>query len=339
MAAYMAVAALLELCVRLWVSSTGLSCNWPMFTTPKTCHPLVSRLLPVNVAWNLHVTLTTFILTFFLGKAYDYWRISYKLARSIQGRLQDIHLMLATHCFRDEAGDYTAESRSLLEDTARHTRLLHALFWAGIDDSLSSIRTQQGLRRLVDRGLMTEREHFTLCSAGGPPTARHNVVIGWIMARTVDARAREVLEFGAGTESVYVNNILQLRAKCNTVPDEAVARMPLPYVHLVQLLVDSLLVYAPIALYPQLGVLSVPVSGILTLFFHGLLDLSKAFLDPFGNAEVVAKDGLDTPSRAQTIRTDALISEVNSASTRWWRGAERLPFDTVYTQPERVRYA
>ena len=120
--------------------------------------------------------------------------------------------------------------------------------------------------------------------------------------------------------------------------------MPLPYVHLVQLLVDSLLVYAPIALYPQLGVLSVPVSGILTLFFHGLLALSKAFLDPFGNAEVgdagdAAKHDLDAPSRAQTIRTDALISEVNSASTRWWRGAERLPFDTVYTQPERVRFA
>ena len=39
--------------------------------------------------------------------------------------------MLATHCFRNEQGDFTADSRSVLEDTARHIRLLHALFWAG----------------------------------------------------------------------------------------------------------------------------------------------------------------------------------------------------------------
>ena len=109
---------------------------------------------------------------------------------------------------------------------------------------------------------MTEREHYSLTNSGVPPTARHNVVIGWIMARTVDARAREALEFGAGTEcvqidrpdgrpdgrpgrpsviagpdcpsllhpedrSVFVGNILALRAKCNSVPDETVARMPL----------------------------------------------------------------------------------------------------------------
>jgi len=179
---------------------------------------------------------------------------------------------------------------------------------------------------------MTEREHYSLTNSGVPPTARHNVVIGWIMARTVDARAREALEFGAGTESVFVGNILALRAKCNSVPDETVARMPLAYVHLVQLLVDSLLVAAPIALYPQVGVLCVPLSGLLTIFFRGLLNLSKTFLDPFGNAY-----GGSREARA-TIMTDALISEVNAASTRWWRGAETLPFDTIYTEVERTRY-
>jgi len=307
-------------------------CSWGLFTTPLATHPLVAVLLPLNAFWSMQVTLTTFIVTFFLGKAYDFWRISYKLGRSIQGRLQDINLMLATHCFRDAQGEYTPDSRSILEDTARHVRLLHGLFWAGIDDSLSSIRTQRGLLRLRERGLMTERELFALVTSGAPPSARHNVVIGWIMARTVDARAREALEFGAGTESVFVGNILQLRAQCNSVPDETVARMPLAYVHLVQILVDSLLVTAPVALYPQVGVLSVPLSGLLTIFFRGLLNLSKAFLDPFGNAPRSKSEP------RQTIMTDALMAEVNAASTRWWRGGERLPFDTIYIEPERVRH-
>ena len=205
---------------------------------------------------------------------------------------------------------------------------------------MQSIRTQRGLARLVDRGLMTEREYFVMTSSGVSPSARHNVVIGWIMARTVDGRARDTLEFGAGTESVFVNNILELRAKCNSIPDETVARMPLAYVHLVHLLTDSLLIVAPVALYSQVGVLSVPLSGLLTIFFRGLLELSKTFLDPFGNAE--SYDEIDDQNGSgqprQAIRTDALICEVNSASTRWWRGAERLPFDTIYTRPERMRY-
>lgn len=56
----------------------------------------------------------------------------------------------------------------------------------------------------------------------------------------------------------------------------------------------------------QVGVLCVPLSGLLTIFFRGLLNLSKTFLDPFGNAY-----GGSREARA-TIMTDALISEVNA---------------------------
>ena len=128
------------------------------------------------------MTLTTFIVTFFLGKAYDFWRISYKLGRSIQGRLQDINLMLATHCFRDAQGEYTPDSRSILEDTARHVRLLHGLFWAGIDDSLSSIRTQvtpSGHRTAAEGvviaiGLPSDYHRITF----GSPSDHHRITIG-----------------------------------------------------------------------------------------------------------------------------------------------------------------
>ena len=51
---------------------------------------------------------------------------------------------------------------------------------------------------------------------------------------------------------------------------------------LVQVLVDSLVALAPLALYPEAGSLSIPLAGLLTLFFKGLLELSKSFLDPFG---------------------------------------------------------
>ena len=54
---------------------------------------------------------------------------------------------------------------------------------------------------------------------------------------------------------------------------------------------------------------------LLTLFYRGLLELSKSFLDPFGN------DG----SRAQNIYVDVIIQEVNGALDRLIEGSSLLP--------------
>ena len=49
----------------------------------------------------------------------------------MQGRLNDIGILLASHAQRSKAGGtYTPESRALLEDVARYVRLYHMLFWA-----------------------------------------------------------------------------------------------------------------------------------------------------------------------------------------------------------------
>ncbi len=95
-----------------------------------------------------------------------------------------------------------------------------------------------------------------------------------------------------------------------------IGRMPLAYVQLVQILVDTLVWLAPISLYSGLGSLSIPLCGLLTLFFKGLLELSKSFLDPFGN------EGYP----GQNIRVDVLVSELNfGASNRWVKAGEFLP--------------
>lgn len=92
--------------------------------------------------------------------------------------------------------------------------------------------------------------------------------------------------------------------------------MPLAYVQLVQVLVDSLVALSPFALYPELGSLSIPLVGLLALFFRGLLTLSKSFLDPFG------VEGFE----AQNIRVDVLVSELNfGAAKRWIQAGGTLP--------------
>lgn len=93
--------------------------------------------------------------------------------------------------------------------------------------------------------------------------------------------------------------------------------MPLAYVHLVQVLLDTLVVLAPFALYSRLGVFTIPLVGILTTFYRGFLVLSKSFLDPFGNEDTLSEN----------LSIMCLINESNAGSVLWFNGIDEMPFD------------
>ena len=63
------------------------SASTPHLSTPASSTP--ARHVP-QTFWQQHATITTFIVTFFLSKAYEYWRAQLKLARGVQGRLQEL---------------------------------------------------------------------------------------------------------------------------------------------------------------------------------------------------------------------------------------------------------
>jgi len=121
---------------------------------------------------------------------------------------------------------------------------------------------------------------------------------------------------GPGLEGSLIQQLTQLRSSMFDIDDFRAGRMPMAYVQLVQILVDSLVILAPFALYPETGALSIPLSGLLALFFRGLLALSKSFLDPFG-VEGYA---------SQNMKVDVLVSELNfGASKRWYQAGAVLP--------------
>lgn len=57
--------------------------------------------------------------------------------------------------------------------------------------------------------------------------------------------------------------------------------------------------------------------GIFTLFYLGLMDLAKVFLDPLGNEDYM--DGCGN------MDLTVLIRESNGASRLWMKAAQRLP--------------
>ena len=88
-----------------------------------------------------------------------------------------------------------------------------------------------------------------------------------------------------------------------------ICRSPATYLFLLPLTCHLPASYLPLA------------DGIIALFYRGLLELSKSFLDPFGNRRV-SDSGLSAD-----IGIATLIGETNAGSLVWPQAAMRMPFD------------
>jgi len=174
----------------------------------------------------------------------------------------------------------------------------------------------EGLQGLITAGELTPEEAAALLGTGLPPSQYTYVLMEWVGLHAMSGISDGTLRGGNGFEDNLLRRLTELRAQYFNIGDYAAGRMPLAYVQLVQVLVDSLVFLSPFALYPELGSLSVFATGLLTLFFKGLLELSKSFLDPFGN------EGYP----GQNIRVDVLVSELNFGSgSRWTKAGALLP--------------
>ncbi|CAB9515685.1 expressed unknown protein [Seminavis robusta] len=316
--------------------------SWPLLAIPPSEDPVIQQLAGLNAVWDYQVTLTTFILTFFTAEAYKHWRSVYFTTRAIQGRINDI-CMLVTMGVNKEY----ANSEASQELVARVTRLIrksHSFFWAAtptVSDGLADgkdkhhapqnveehefgpmLLTPEGLRGLANVGELTHEEADALLESGLPPTQYTYVLMEWVGLYIMEGLDLELLGHGSsgkpnnGLEENILRQLTMLRGEYFNLGDLYSGRMPLAYVHLVQVLVDSLLVLAPFSLYSGMGSLSIPLTGLLTLFYKGLLELSKSFLDPFG---VEGYPG-------QNIRVDVLVSELNfGAASRWVVAAKSCP--------------
>lgn len=147
-----------------------------------------------NTLWGQLLSVTTFTLTFFVNQSYALWRKCYEYSRRLQGRLNDLNLALAAHASRkvpsnpSEPSTYTAASRQLLDLVARYVRLFNLLAYASFTRSHRPILTPGGMRRLVERGLMTAQEREVLVEAEIPATQRHNCVLLWITRAFIEGK-------------------------------------------------------------------------------------------------------------------------------------------------------
>ena len=310
----MALSLALVMYVRFYISPT-----WAITSTPDiTTNPFLGRLSMFSKVWKYVMSLTTFILTFFLSQAYGLWREMYSSARKIQGRLHDVGMLCAASAKRNpKHGHYEKDSNKVLDEIASMQRLMGAFCWAKFSKPFQVLVTPRGLSRMLSRGLLTRTQYQAL-SILDPGVGIHNAVVGWLTTYVVRSFHDGHLLQSEATEHVLLSKLCELRGTAAGISDILDGRMPLAYVHFVQVLVDTFLIAAPFALYVECGIWSILAVGLLTLFYSGLLDLAKILLDPLDNDEFY-KDSVN-------MDIGVLIREMNNGSTRFKKASENLPF-------------
>lgn len=100
--------------------------SWNTLAVPPQTDPLIQQLHGLESLWQYQLTLTTFILTFFTSEAYRHWKDVYFTTRRIQGRINDI-CMLVTMGATTPDKDLKKE---LVDTCTRLIKLSHTFFWA-----------------------------------------------------------------------------------------------------------------------------------------------------------------------------------------------------------------
>ena len=119
------------------------------------------------------------------------------------------------------------------------------------------------LQGLVAAGELTPEEAAALLGTGLPPSQYTYVLMEWVGLHAMSGISDGTLRGGNGFEDNLLRRLTELRAQYFNIGDYAAGRMPLAYVQLVQVLVDSLVFLSPFALYPALGLRDRPPHPLL----------------------------------------------------------------------------
>jgi len=119
-----------------WYLHSHAVTTWSFFAIPPADDPLIQELAGFKTLWEYQLTLCTFILAFFTSQAYSYWRAVYFTTRAIQGRINDICLIITTNAERKvmnttvddkKMSEYSDRAAALVATCSRLIRVSHTL--------------------------------------------------------------------------------------------------------------------------------------------------------------------------------------------------------------------
>lgn len=163
---------------------------------------VVSTFAIIEKIWAVLMSLTTFLLTFYVGQSWTFWKSFIDVSRNIQGRFNSIAMLLASHAARDEnTGTYTPEAGAFLKDMAKRLKLFHTLHWASQAIRFRALLTDKGWDRMVARGLVSDQERKRLQALKLSPTNKH---VGVFQSMLVTSQKGITDKKVIGTKETYL---------------------------------------------------------------------------------------------------------------------------------------
>ena len=165
-----------------------------------------------------------------------------------------------------------------MQDVTRLLRISHTFFWAATptcSDGLGDVHhtkggivgdmdtlpknfdptqfgpmllSREGLELLVQYGQLTRQEMDALVATGLPPSQYPYVLLEWAGLRTIDGIEEGELRGGQGMEENLLRQFSQLRGEYFNIGDYNAGRMPMAYVQVLEVLVDTLVFLAPLGM-------------------------------------------------------------------------------------------
>ena len=183
---------------------------------------------------------------------------------------------------------------------------------------LQSAKREKDLPAVVAQGLLRRgsAEYRAIADSSG---AGYNEAYGWVMAEFYRCiQDGLVAPQCAGHLLILVqNNVTKMRGAAADVLMYLNQQIPLPYTHLLELMVTLYVFMAPIALVPGLLWLAPAASGLVTIFYYGFFCLStQMLLDPFRD-----EDGFNLKAFFESTQVGAKDVDKHVPMTNWHLGS------------------
>jgi len=213
--------------------------DWALHDIESYDYYLLDQLRLIGGMWERLTTFLTFVLSFFLSEAFKFWKRFYWTTRGIQGRFNDLSLVLASNAARnDDDGKLTEGAIAALDDIARLQKLMHQLFWCSVVKRFRCLLSPEGISYLLSQKLITLDEYASLIEVGEHKLGAHHACQTWLLVRVNlavkkgDINNNSVVAF----YNIFYDKLTNLRMLMARIPDMYDGRMPLAYVHFVNLL-------------------------------------------------------------------------------------------------------
>jgi len=160
--------------------------------------------------WNTLLPMTSFVVTFFLAQAYQFWSKFYWRTRKIQARFNDISLLVASTMVRDGNKVRTSSIRAA-EKIYRLQFIIHVMVYAQAVRRFKCVQSPEGLSYMVSLNTLTEDEFDAFIQARSNNLSCPNIATSWLATCINEAINDGDLNMTIAHTQVMLHNLSGLR--------------------------------------------------------------------------------------------------------------------------------